>query len=149
MEVIIQPTAEAAALLVAKLIAKELRGNPYLVLGLATGGTMERVYGQLARMHREEGLSFRRVVSFNLDEYYPMPPDNIHSYHRFMWENLFAHVDADRKKVHIPDGTVPRGKLDAWCAGYERAIAQAGGIAGPSSWSGNVRADCGLSGAEG
>ncbi len=98
------------------------------VLGLATGSTPIGVYRELIRMHREEGLSFRQVISFNLDEYYPMAPDNIHSYHRFMWENLFAHVDADRAKVRIPDGTVARAKIEAWCAGYEKAIRDAGGI---------------------
>ncbi|MHB8839065.1 MAG: glucosamine-6-phosphate deaminase [Gemmatimonadaceae bacterium] len=98
------------------------------VLGLATGSTPIGVYRELIRLHRDEGLSFRRVVSFNLDEYYPMAPDNIHSYHRFMWENLFSHVDADRQKVHIPDGMVPRGKVEAWCASYEKAIREAGGI---------------------
>jgi glucosamine-6-phosphate deaminase len=98
------------------------------VLGLATGSTPIGVYRELIRMHREEGLSFKRVVSFNLDEYYPMTPDNIHSYHRFMWENLFSHVDADAAKVHIPDGTVPKARLQKWCAGYEKAIKDAGGI---------------------
>ncbi len=98
------------------------------VLGLATGSTPIGVYRELIRLHREEGLSFQRVVSFNLDEYYPMAPDNIHSYHRFMWENLFSHVDADRQQVHIPDGMVPRGKVEAWCASYEKAIREAGGI---------------------
>ncbi len=98
------------------------------VLGLATGSTPIGVYRELIRMHRDEGLSFQRVVSFNLDEYYPMAPDNIHSYHRFMWENLFSHVDADRARVHIPDGTVARADLEAWCKGYEQAIRDAGGI---------------------
>ena len=98
------------------------------VLGLATGSTPIGVYRELIRMHRDEGLSFQRVVSFNLDEYHPMAPDNIHSYHRFMWENLFSHVDADAAKVHIPDGTVPKAKLEKWCAGYEKAIREAGGI---------------------
>ena len=71
---------------------------------------------------------FRGVVSFNLDEYYPMAPDSIHSYHRFMWENLFSHVDIDRANVHIPDGSVPRDGVEAHCAAYEAAIAAAGGI---------------------
>jgi len=100
----------------------------HAVLGLATGSTPIGVYRELIRMHREEGLSFQRVVSFNLDEYYPMAPDSIHSYHRFMWENLFAHVDIDRANVHIPDGAVARPKLEAWCERYEQAIRDAGGV---------------------
>jgi glucosamine-6-phosphate deaminase len=79
-------------------------------------------------MHREEGLSFANVVSFNLDEYYPMAPDNIHSYHRFMWENLFAHVDIPAANVHIPRGDVARESLEAECASYEAAIVAAGGV---------------------
>ncbi|MBW7933939.1 MAG: glucosamine-6-phosphate deaminase, partial [Gemmatimonadaceae bacterium] len=120
------------AIHVARRIAEVIRARNAegrdAVLGLATGSTPIGVYRELIRMHRDEGLSFKRVVTFNLDEYYPMPPDSIHSYHRFMWENLFSHVDVDRAKVHIPDGTVSRIKADAFCAGYERAIEQAGGI---------------------
>jgi glucosamine-6-phosphate deaminase len=120
------------AVQVARRIANVIRARNAegrdAVLGLATGSTPIGVYRELIRLHREEGLSFKRVVSFNLDEYYPMPPDSIHSYHRFMWENLFAHVDVDRAKVHIPNGTVPRSKVEAWCAGYERTIAEAGGV---------------------
>lgn len=123
---------QAVAVLVAQRIAGVIRarnaeGRP-AVLGLATGSTPIGVYRELIRMHRAEGLSFARVVSFNLDEYYPMAPDNIHSYHRFMWENLFSQVDVDPANVHIPDGTVRREKLDAWCAAYEQAIRDAGGI---------------------
>jgi glucosamine-6-phosphate deaminase len=73
-------------------------------------------------------LSFANVVTFNLDEYYPMTPDNIHSYHRFMWENLFSHVDVRPENVHIPRGDVPRDQLDAMCAEYEGQIVRAGGI---------------------
>jgi glucosamine-6-phosphate deaminase len=73
-------------------------------------------------------LSFRNVVTFNLDEYYPMSPDSIHSYHRFMWENLFDHVDVRREHVHIPRGNMPREEVEASCKQYERDIAAAGGI---------------------
>ena len=80
-------------------------------------------------MHREEGLSFANVVTFNLDEYYPMAPDSIHSYHRFMWENLFAHVDIDRENVHIPRGDVAaRARSTRLRDAYEEAIRDAGGI---------------------
>ena len=98
------------------------------MLGLATGSTPIGVYRELIRMHREEGLSFKNVVTFNLDEYYPMAPDNIHSYHRFMWENLFDHVDVQRENVHIPRGDIPREEVEAACKQYERDIAAAGGI---------------------
>jgi glucosamine-6-phosphate deaminase len=79
-------------------------------------------------MHREEGLDFSNVVSFNLDEYYPMDPTSIHSYHRFMWENLFDHINVDPGSVHLPPGDVPRGEVDEASAAYEAAIAEAGGI---------------------
>lgn len=123
---------QAVAILVAQRIASVIRARNAegraAVLGLATGSTPIGVYRELIRMHREEGLSFKRVVSFNLDEYYPMAPDNIHSYHRFMWENLFSQVDVDPAHVHIPDGTVPREQLDTWCAAYEQAIRDHGGV---------------------
>jgi glucosamine-6-phosphate deaminase len=98
------------------------------VLGLATGSTPIGVYRELIRMHREEGLSFADVVTFNLDEYYPMRPDSIHSYYRYMWENLFDHIDVRPENVHIPNGAVPREKLNAETTGYEAAIREAGGI---------------------
>ncbi|MBI5600054.1 MAG: glucosamine-6-phosphate deaminase [Gemmatimonadetes bacterium] len=123
---------QAVAVLVAQRIADIIRARNAegrtAVLGLATGSTPIGVYRELIRMHREEGLSFKRVVSFNLDEYYPMAPDNIHSYHRFMWENLFSQVDVDPANVHIPDGTVRRDELEGWCAAYEQAIRDQGGI---------------------
>src|SRR5688572_6094015 len=103
---------EAIARLVAGRIATLLRekraAGEHAVLGLATGSTPIGVYRELIRMHREEGLSFRDVVTFNLDEYYPMPHESVHSYHRFMWENLFSHIDIDPRNVHIPDGTLTR-----------------------------------------
>src|SRR5437879_5190680 len=80
------------------------------------------------RLHREGGLAFSDVVTFNLDEYVPMAPDDFHSYHRFMWENLFAHVDIDPRNVHIPRGDLPRGRIAAHCREYEQAIREAGGI---------------------
>ena len=123
---------QALAVQVARRIADIIRarnaeGRP-AVLGLATGSTPIGVYRELIRMHREEGLSFARVVSFNLDEYYPMARESMHSYHRFMWENLFSQVDADPAQVHIPDGTVPGDQLDAWCEQYEQRIRDLGGI---------------------
>jgi len=98
------------------------------VLGLATGSTPIGVYRELIRLHKEEGLDFSRVVTFNLDEYYPMDPESQHSYVRFMWENFFQEVNIPRENVHIPDGTVPRDELDRYCEGYEKEIRAAGGI---------------------
>jgi glucosamine-6-phosphate deaminase len=113
---------------IATLITEKQAAGETTVLGLATGSTPIGVYRELIRMHREEGLSFEGVVTFNLDEYYPMPPDSIHSYHRFMWENLFAHIDINPRNVHIPRGDVPRDAVDEECRRYEDAIARAGGI---------------------
>ncbi len=113
---------------IATLIRERAATGRSLVLGLATGSTPIGVYRELIRLHREEGLSFRHVVSFNLDEYYPMRADSIHSYHRFMWENLFSHVDIDAANVHIPDGALARADVDAACDAYEAAIVAAGGI---------------------
>jgi glucosamine-6-phosphate deaminase len=119
-------------LLVAQRIAEVVRarraaGQP-TVLGLATGSTPIGVYRELIRLHQQEGLSFADVITFNLDEYYPMDPGSIHSYHRFMWENLFAQLDILPTNVHIPRGDVPRDAVDAECRRYEEAIRAAGGI---------------------
>ncbi len=118
---------EVAAHMATLIRARSAERRP-VVLGLATGSTPIGVYRELIRLHREEGLSFRGVISFNLDEYWPMAPASIHSYHRFMWENLFSHVDIDPANVHIPDGLWPRDQMDAACAAYEAAIVAAGGI---------------------
>jgi glucosamine-6-phosphate deaminase len=98
------------------------------VLGLATGSTPIGVYRELIRRHREAGLSFANVETFNLDEYWPMPPESIHSYHRFMWENFFSHIDIPAAQVHLPPGTIARPDAGAACAAYEARIAAAGGI---------------------
>jgi glucosamine-6-phosphate deaminase len=123
---------EDLARLVADRIATLIRENgsrgKTTVLGLATGSTPIGVYRELIRMHRDEGLSFATVETFNLDEYYPMARDNIHSYHRFMWENLFSQVDIKPERVHIPRGDVPRDQVENACRDYEAAIARAGGI---------------------
>jgi glucosamine-6-phosphate deaminase len=120
--------AVAVARLVADIIRARTAAGGKAVLGLATGSTPLGVYRELVRLHREEGLSFRSVVTFNLDEYYPMDPGNPHSYHRFMWEQLFSLVDIDRANVHIPRGDVERDTVAAECAAYEQAIIRAGGI---------------------
>jgi glucosamine-6-phosphate deaminase len=120
--------AELVALRIAELIRERSATGTRLVLGLATGSTPIGIYRELIRMHREEGLSFACVETFNLDEYYPMPKDSIHSYHRFMWENLFSQVDIDPARVHIPPGDVPRDKVAEAARAYEAAIEEAGGI---------------------
>ncbi|AMW06754.1 glucosamine-6-phosphate deaminase [Gemmatimonas phototrophica] len=120
--------ARVVAQRIATLMRERSAAGQTLVLGLATGSTPIGVYRELIRLHREEGLSFRHVVSFNLDEYYPMRADSIHSYHRFMWENLFSHVDIDAANVNIPDGSLARADVDAACAAYEAKIVAAGGI---------------------
>jgi glucosamine-6-phosphate deaminase len=120
--------ARLVAARIAALIREKNAAGDTAVLGLATGSTPVGVYRELIRMHREEGLTFRDVVTFNLDEYYPMSPDSIHSYHRFMWENLFDHIDIRRENVHIPRGDVPRDQIALEALRYEEAIRQAGGI---------------------
>ena len=113
---------------IAELIRRHTRAGRRTVLGLATGSTPIGVYRELVRMHRDEGLSFAGVVTFNLDEYYPMDPSSVHSYHRFMWENLFSQLDIPRESVHLPRGDVPRDQVEDECARYEAAIRAAGGI---------------------
>jgi glucosamine-6-phosphate deaminase len=98
------------------------------VLGLPTGSTPIGVYHELIRMHREEGLDFSNVVTFNLDEYHPMDPESLQSYHRFMRENFFDHVNVPEANIHIPRGDIPREDVEAHAAEYERLIQKAGGI---------------------
>ena len=107
--------------------ANAMRGRK-TVLGLATGSTPIGVYRELIRRHRIDGLSFANVVTFNLDEYWPMSTDSIHSYHRFMRENFFSHIDIPAAQVHLPPGTVDRHDAARACDDYEAAIASAGGI---------------------
>ena len=116
-----------AAEIAALIRDRAAEGRP-CVLGLATGSTPVGVYGELVRLHQEEGLSFQHVVTFNLDEYFPMQPDELQSYVRFMREHLFDHVDIDPANVHIPDGTIAEEQVDDYCRRYEEAIRDAGGI---------------------
>ena len=126
MELVIQSDAEHAAGLVASLIAKALREKPHLVLGLATGRTMERVYNHLVRMHREEKLDFSLCRTFNLDEYIGLPPDNPGSYRYYMDQHLFNHINIDHRNTFLPDGMAINIK-DA-CRRYEETITEFGGI---------------------
>src|SRR3954464_3935121 len=113
---------------IADLILARRRAGARTVLGLATGSTPIGVYRELIRMHQQEGLSFADVVTFNLDEYYPMDPGSIHSYHRFMWENLFAQLDIAPANIHLPRGDIRRDEVETECRRYEEAIRTAGGI---------------------
>lgn len=122
MEIIEQRTAEAATSIAARLIARLLREKPNAVLGLATGSTPLLLYRELAQMK----LDWRRVTTFNLDEYIGLSPAHPASYHSFMRENLFQHINIQEKNIHIPDGMA--GDVPAFCARYETQIHAAGGI---------------------
>jgi len=112
----------------AKLIRERAAEGKNCVLGLATGSTPTGIYGELVRLHEEEGLSFKNVITFNLDENYPMQPDELQSYVRFMNEHLFNLIDIDPANVHIPDGTQTFENVAEYCSGYEAKIEAAGGI---------------------
>ena len=120
--------AVAVADRIVEIIQRETSAKGRAVLGLATGSTPLGVYEELIRRHQAGDVDFSRVVTFNLDEYYPMAPDSAHSYRRYMWENFFAHVNIAKQNVHIPDGTTPRERVAEACAAYEEAIRAAGGI---------------------
>ena len=126
MEVIIQPSEEAAAELVARIVAKELRANPHLVLGLATGRTMECVYRHLVQHHREQHLDFSLCSTFNLDEYVGLFPSDPNSYRHYMDHHLFRHVNVDPRNTHLPNGLA--SDLSAECSHYEATIKRFGGI---------------------
>jgi glucosamine-6-phosphate deaminase len=120
--------ATAVAARIAALIRERAASGQPTVLGLATGSTPVGVYRELVRMHRDEGLSFANVDTFNLDEYWPMQPSSLHSYRRFMREHLFDLVDLDPARCHVPPGDLPRDEVAAACARYETQIRDAGGI---------------------
>ncbi|HEY8783218.1 MAG TPA: glucosamine-6-phosphate deaminase [Mucilaginibacter sp.] len=122
-----QASLAVAARIAALIRGKDAKGEK-TVLGLATGVTPIGVYAELVRLHKEEGLSFKNVITFNLDEYYPMQPTAAQSYVTFMNENLFGHVDIDRNNVHIPDGTLGKEEVAAFCLDYEQKITKLGGL---------------------
>ncbi|MGB6153022.1 MAG: 6-phosphogluconolactonase, partial [Pricia sp.] len=113
---------------IAALIRKKQAANKTCVLGLATGSSPLRVYEELVRLHKEEGLSFHNVVTFNLDEYLPMEKENRQSYWYFMHENLFDHIDIPKENIHIPDGTVEGDEIIEYCLSYEKVIKKYGGL---------------------
>lgn len=129
--IVFPAAADAAAALAqevkALIEAKNAAGKP-AVLGLATGSTPVPFYRELIRLHREEGLSFKNVITFNLDEYYGLARDHRESYFRFMQDQLFAHIDLPAENIHLPDGMVPLDGVFDHCAAYERMIDEAGGV---------------------
>jgi len=126
MEVLIRENAETGCILGATIIARVVRDQPDAVLGLATGRTPQRLYQELIRLHRDEGLDFSRITTFNLDEYVGLPGDHPQSYREFMRENLFRHINIDPARTHVPNGTAP--DLHAECRSYEERIRLSGGI---------------------
>ena len=126
MEVIIQRDAETAVHLVSRLIARDLHAKPHLVLGLATGRTMEDVYRELVRMHREEHLDFSLCRTFNLDEYIGLQPTHPGAYRCYMNDQLLHHVNIDLRNTHLPNGMAT--DLAAECVAYECRIKEVGGI---------------------
>ncbi|MBD0725073.1 glucosamine-6-phosphate deaminase [Flavobacterium sp. L1I52] len=129
--VIFDSSKEASLLVaheIANLIQRKEELNEPCVLGLATGSSPIKVYEELVRMHKEEGLSFKNVITFNLDEYYPMDKDNIQSYYYFMHEHLFNHVDIPAENINIPDGKVSAEELRQYCIDYDMKINSYGGL---------------------
>jgi glucosamine-6-phosphate deaminase len=132
IKVEIFPTPKQGSVYVAAEIARCIREKKQqwqkFVLGLATGSTPITLYAELVRLHREEGLSFKNVVTFNLDEYYPLDEDAMQSYHSFMHRHLFQHVDIDPSNIHLPNGELPKEEIKKHCQQYEQMIEGAGGI---------------------
>ncbi|SDW58301.1 glucosamine-6-phosphate deaminase [Flavobacterium degerlachei] len=129
--VIFKNSVEASKIVaqeIATLIQSKQAENQKCILGLATGSSPIRVYAELVRLHKEEGLSFSNVITFNLDEYYPMTKENNQSYHYFMHEHLFNHIDIKPENINIPDGTVAIEDLNQYCVDYELKIKNAGGL---------------------
>lgn len=120
--------SKAVAARIAEIIRNKQKSGETTVLGLATGATPVNVYKELIRLHKEEGLSFKDVVTFNLDEYYPMKPDAEQSYVTFMNEKLFNHIDIDAKNINIPDGTLKEEDVTKYCMEYEAKINSLGGL---------------------
>lgn len=120
--------AVAVAKEIASLIRYKTNRNEHCVLGLATGSSPIKVYQELVRLHKEEGLSFKNVISFNLDEYYGLGKEDVQSYVYFMHHHLFDHVDILPENINIPDGTIPYDKISNYCAYYEERIESFGGL---------------------
>lgn len=126
MEIIIKKDFEEMSLAAARVVAKVINGKPNAVLGLAAGETPLGLYKELIRMHKEEGLDFSQVRTFNLDEYVGLPKHHPQSYYYFMHENLFKFINIPKHNIHIPSGTTDN--YEAFCRWYEERIAECGGI---------------------
>ncbi|MCX8064628.1 MAG: glucosamine-6-phosphate deaminase [Candidatus Hydrogenedentes bacterium] len=126
MQVILMPTSEHAVNLVAYIISEKLREKPHLVIGLATGRTMIPLYKRLIEMHKNDGLDFSLAVTFNLDEYIGIPPDHPGSYHYYMYNNFFKHINIDPRNINIPNGCAI--DIQTECKRYEEKIKDFGGI---------------------
>ena len=116
------------AQVIASLIREKEAAGKKCIIGLATGSSPKTLYAELVRMHKNEGLSFKNVITFNLDQYYPMEADALQSYHYFMRKNLFEKTDIDPNNYFLPDGMIPKDKVKEHCAEYEKKIADAGGL---------------------
>jgi glucosamine-6-phosphate deaminase len=127
MLLVLKPTDEELGREAARVVANAVRRNPTLRLGLATGSTTLGMYNELGRLHKHDALDFSRVVTFNLDEYLGLPPKHAQSFHHFMHQNFFSHVNVDPANIHIPDGAIA-SNYDQYCCAYEKAIRDAGGI---------------------
>ena len=127
MLLVLKPNSEELGREAARVVANAVRRNPALRLGLATGSTMLAMYRELVRLHRRESLDFSQVVTFNLDEYLGLSSAHPQSFHHYMQQNFFAHVNVDEGNIHIPDGAI-KGNYQQYCASYEGAIRNAGGI---------------------
>jgi glucosamine-6-phosphate deaminase len=128
MLVLLQSDYDQLSREAARIVANAVHSNPALTLGLATGSTMTGMYSELVRLRRDHGLDFSRVTTFNLDEYLGLSADHPESFHRFMHDHFFSHVNVAPQRIHIPDGSIT-ANYDEYCAAYERAIRDAGGIA--------------------
>lgn len=126
MEIIIQPDSEQASQLAARIVARTVKEKPHAVLGFATGNTPLQLYRSLVRMHREQGLDFSGLTSFNLDEYVGIPPAHPSSFHSYMWAHIFSNINLPKERINIPDGLA--ADIPASCRKYEQAIRSAGGI---------------------
>ncbi len=126
MEVVICPTYDDMSKGAANVVADLVRAKPDAVLGFATGSSPIGLYRELIRRHRQGQLDFSQITTFNLDEYVGLPPDHPQSYHYFMFDNLFNHINVSRDAIHIPLGISDNHR--ASCAGYEQQIRESGGI---------------------
>lgn len=129
--IIVQTAVEGScsvAQRIKEIIQEKEKQGKKAVIGLATGSSPLQVYTELIRMHKEEGVSFRNVITFNLDEYYPLEHDHQQSYNHFMWDRLFKHIDIQPENIHIPSGSIEQDDVASFCRNYEKKIQESGGI---------------------